>query len=169
MKTFFLFSLTLVSLALGLSTCGGNDDTGSPSVQQTGLPDLSSLPSPLPSVTPALSEQPDMAAFQKYFKELGLGKVPPGVKDLPTELQKNATVFAAGDQICLYGEIILECQIRNTVYDVATGKIVNEGGLPRPMTGGFAGWEPLSIPVGKYEYKVYVEDVLVAVFPFEVR
>jgi len=27
----------------------------------------------------------------------------------------------------------------------------------------------LTIPVGKYEYKVYVTDVLVAVFSFEVR
>ena len=98
-----------------------------------------------------------------------MGKVPPGVKDFPTDLQKNATVFTAGDQICLYGEIILECQLRNTIYDVAADKVVNEGGLPKPMMGGFAGWEPLTIPVGKYEYKVYVGDVLVAVFPFEVR
>ena len=26
--------------------------------------------------------------------------------------------------------------------------MINEGGLPKPMTGGFAGWEPLTMPVG---------------------
>ena len=33
----------------------------------------------------------------------------------------------------------------------------------------YAGAEPLTVPVGTYEYKVYAGDVLVAVFPFEVR
>jgi hypothetical protein len=115
-----------------------------------------------------LSEQPDTATFQKYFSELGLGKIPTDGK-FPQDLQRNATVFAPGEQICLYGDIIQECQLRNTTYDVGAKKVINEGGLPKPMTGGFAAWEPLTIPVGKYEYKVYVTDVLVAVFPFEVR
>jgi hypothetical protein len=119
-----------------------------------------------PSVT--LSEQPDKVTFQKYFSEMGLGKIPTDGK-FPQDLQRNATVFTAGDQICLYGNIILECQTRDAVYDVLAKKVIQEGGLPKPMTGGFAGWEPLTIPVGTYEYKVYVTDILVAVFPFEVR
>ncbi len=175
MKKVFIFALIVVSLLPGLSACDDDDGspstqpTASPTVQPSASPDLSPLPSPLPTTTPTLSEQPDIATLQKYFKELGLGKVLPEVKDFPTDLEKNATVFTAGDQICLYGEIILECQLRSAVYDVDTGKIVSEGGLPRPMIGGFAGWEPLTIPVGKYEYKVYVDDILVGVFPFEVR
>ena len=124
--------------------------------------------SPPPTATSTLSEQPDTATFQIYFSELGLGKIPADGK-FPQDLQRNTTVFTAGDQICLYGNIILECQLRNTVYDVGAKKVINEGGLPKPMSGGFAGWEPLTIPIGKYEYKVYVTDVLVAVFPFEVR
>jgi hypothetical protein len=52
---------------------------------------------------------------------------------------------------------------------VVVKKVIEEGGLPKPMTGGFARWKPLTISVGTYEYKVYVTDVLVAVFPFEVR
>lgn len=124
---------------------------------------------PAPTTTPSatLSEQPDQATFQKYFSEMGLGKMPTNGK-FPQDLQRNATVFTTGDQICLYGNIILECQLRNTVYDVGAKKVIQEGGLPKPMTGGFAGWEPLTIPAGKYEYKVYITDVLVAVFPFEV-
>jgi len=178
MKVLFLVSFALVALLTVLGACG-NNSTAPTSIPPTAstqpaqpdiTPEFSLLPSPLPaSPTSTPSAQPDVAIFQKYFKELGLGKLPAEVKDIPTDLQKNATIFTADDQICLYGEIILECQLRNTVYDVEAKKVVNEGGLPRPMTGGFAGWEPLTIPAGKYEYKVYVGDVLVAVFPFEVR
>lgn len=126
------------------------------------------LPQP-PAVASTLSEQPDTATYQKYFSELGVGKMPAEVKNPPMDLQKNVTVFTAGDQICLYGTLILESQIRSAIYDVGSKKVIKEGGLPKPMTGGFAGWEPLNIPAGKYEYKVYVGDVLVGVFSFEVR
>jgi len=124
-------------------------------------------PTSVPSVV--LSEQPDRATFQKYFSELGIGKMPAEVKNPPFDLQKNVNVFTAGDQLCLYGTIIQECQIRNAIYDVNAQKVVKTGGLPKPMTGGFAGWEPVDLPAGKYECKVYVGDALVGVFPFEVR
>ncbi len=115
-----------------------------------------------------LSEQPDKAAFNKYFSEMGLGKLPAGGQ-LPTDLQKNVTAFVAGDQITLYGNIIEECQVRTAIYDVQAKRVIKEGGLPKPMKGGFAGAEPLDIPSGKYEFKVYIGEVLVSVFPFEVR
>jgi hypothetical protein len=118
--------------------------------------------------SPTLSEQPNKATFQKYFSEMGLGTVPADATS-PQDLQRNVTFFTAGDQICLYFNIIQECQPRDAIYDVETKKVIKEGGLPKPMIGGVAGWAPLSIPTGKYEYKVYVGDVLVAVFPFEVH
>mgnify|MGYP007084775882 CR=1 FL=1 len=121
-----------------------------------------------PVVTSTLSEQPDKANFQKYFSELGIGKMPEVVKDPPRDLQKNVSVFAARDQISLYGTVILECQIRTAFYDVNAKKVIREGGLPQAVKGGFAGWEPVDLPAGKYEYKVYVGDALVGVFPFEV-
>jgi hypothetical protein len=117
---------------------------------------------------PPLSEQPDKATFNKYFSDMGLGRLPAGGQ-LPNDLQKNVTTFTAGDQISLYGNIIEECQLRNAIYDVQAKKVVKEGGLPKPMKGGFAGAEPLDIPSGKYEFKVYVGSVLVAIFPFEVH
>jgi hypothetical protein len=84
-------------------------------------------------------------------------------------LQKNAAVFTSSDRICLYGSIVEECQPRYKIYDVQAKQVVKEGGLPQPMKGGFAGAESVDIPAGKYEYKVYVGEALVAVFPFEVR
>jgi hypothetical protein len=147
-----------------------------PSLASSEQPTSSAAPSSAPSEQPALSapssglsEQSDVAVFQKYFSELGIGKMPTEVKNPPLDLKKNVNVFSAGDQICLYGTLIQECQIRNAIYDVAAQKVVRAGGLPKPMIGGFAGWEPIDLPAGKYEYKVYVGDALVGVFPFEVR
>jgi hypothetical protein len=148
------------------------------SLQITVTTSLPSTPSPTPSGQPAssapapsstLSEQPDKVTFQKYFSELGIGKMPAEVKNPPLDLQKNVNVFTAGDQICLYGTTIQECQIRTALYDVNAQKVINKGGLPKPMMGGFAGWEPVNLSTGEYEYKVYVGDALVGVFPFEVR
>ena len=156
MKRRLIISLLMALLVLGLSACGG------------GTESTPGGPTP-PTVTSTPSEQPDRATFQKYFSELGIGKMPDEVKDPPVDLRKNVSVFTAGDQICLYGTVILECQIRSTVYDVGAKKVVREGGLPQPIEGGFAGWEPVDLPAGKYEYKVYVGDALVGVYPFEVQ
>ncbi|MCX7911843.1 MAG: hypothetical protein N2506_02610 [Dehalococcoidales bacterium] len=115
------------------------------------------------------SEQPDSAAFKRYFKELGLGRMPAEVTNPPEQLERNVHIFAAGDQICLYGEIIRECRLRTAIYETSVDKLVRESGLPQPMSGGFAGWEPVDLSPGEYEYRVYVGETLVAVFPFEVR
>jgi hypothetical protein len=139
------------------------------SLQITVTPDTS-VNTPT-ATTPAatLSEQPDKATFQKYFSDMGLGKLPSGGQ-LPLDLQRNATVFTQGDQIGVYLSVIQEVQVRTAIYDVEAKKVVQGGGFPRSLTpSNYAGAEPLTIPAGKYEYKVYAGDVLVAVFPFEVR
>ncbi len=153
MKSILLITFTGLLLLI-IVGCGGGLEQTTPS---------SSAP------PPTLSEQPDMVTYHKYFSELGIGKMPAEIKDPVADLQKNVSVFTAGDLICLYGTITQKCQPRSKVYNVSTGKVVKEGGLPQPMDGGFAGWEPIDIPAGQYEYKVYVGDILVGVFPFEVR
>jgi hypothetical protein len=168
--------LILALLIVMVVACGGGPATtstsSSTSVTQTAASTVTpsyTAPTSTSSVTPSssLSEQPDMAVYNKYFSDLGVGRVPAGA-DSPINLERNVTLFKTTDQICLYGTIILECQLTSTMYDTATGKVVDQGGLPKPMSGGFAGWEPMPVPAGKYEYKVYVGDALVGVFPFEV-
>jgi hypothetical protein len=169
MKSLLLLTVAVL-LLLVISACGGGSEK---SVVPTSSPPSTTTPSQTvsPSLTPSstLSEQPDMATYNKYLSDLGIGRMPPGETQDPRKLEKNVTVFATTDQICLYGNIIMECQLRDVIYDTATGKVMHEGGLPKPMKGGFAGWAPMPVPAGKYEYKVYVGDILVGIFPFEVR
>ena len=130
-------------------------------------PTTSPASTPTPSTT--LSEQPDQVTFNKYFSDMGLGKIPSGGQ-LPLDLQQNATVFTQGEQISLYFSVTQEVQVKTAIYDIEAKKVVKEGGFPGLLTPkNYAGAEPLTIPAGKYEYKVYAGDVLVAVFPFEVR
>lgn len=119
--------------------------------------------------TPSLSEQPNEATFREYFSEIGLGKLPPG-KTLPEGLEQNVSIFAPGDQFCQYGTVIKEVSPSLAYFGTQAKKVVKEGTFPRALLpGGFAGCELLDLPAGKYEVKVYVDDVLVAVLPFEVR
>ena len=117
---------------------------------------------------PPLSEQPDKVTFDKYFTSMQIAKVPVGAEE-PEDIQMNAYFFAPGEQLGLFFTSTQEVLVRHEIYDVQAQKVVSEGGAPRPVEGNFGGWEPLDIPVGKYEYKVYADDVLVAIFPFEVR
>jgi len=122
------------------------------------------------ATTPAatLSEQPDKATFQKYFSEMGLGRMPPDAKS-PQDIQRNVTTFTAEDYFTLYGTVIQEVQVSAKYYDVATRQSADAPTSPTPLkVGGFASSSTLPLPVGKYEYKVYAANVLVAVFPFEV-
>lgn len=157
----FLFITIVASLILGLSACssGSRPSTGNSSSVKTST-----------ATTPAttLSEQLDKATYQRYFSDIGLGKLPSGGQ-LPLDLQQNATIFTQGDQIGVYLSVIQEVQVRTAIYDIEAKKIVKEGGFPKSLTpSNYAGAEPLTIPAGKYEYKVYAGDVLVAVLPFEV-
>ena len=127
-------------------------------------------PSPTPTSSPlaTLSEQPDEATFQKYFSEMGFGRMAPDAKS-PQDIQRNVTTFTAGDLLTLYGTVIQEVQVSAQYYSVATKQSVDALTSPMPLRfGGFASSSNPGLPVGKYECKVYGDDVLVAVFPFEV-
>jgi hypothetical protein len=157
----FLFITIVASLVLGLSACSSSSSTSTGKSSSVNTP-MATTP------TTILSEQPDKATYQKYFSDMGLGKLPAGGQ-LPLDLQQNANVFTQGDQIGVFLSVIQEVQVRTAIYDTEAKKVVKEGGFPKSLTpSNYAGAEPLTIPAGKYEYKVYAGDVLVAVLPFEV-
>jgi len=116
-----------------------------------------------------ISEQPNEETFKEYFSDMGLGILPPEGK-LPMDLQQNVDIFKRGEQICTYGTIIKEVLIQSAIYNPSAKKFaIEKGGYPKPLTqGGFAGCGPIDIAKGKYEYKIYVNDILVALFPFEI-
>jgi hypothetical protein len=129
---------------------------------------------------PNLSEQPNQGKFNEYFIEAYLAKLPAGSEFDPFKIIKTKT-FTAGEQFCI--SLTMKKQIpANTlstaIYDVSARLDVQPRGgtFPQalgPVPGGSAGptisCEPLMQSVGKYEYKVYMDDILVIVLPFEVK
>ncbi|MHB1336901.1 MAG: hypothetical protein ACYCXQ_13260 [Candidatus Humimicrobiaceae bacterium] len=119
-----------------------------------------------------LSQQPNEIAFKEYFSELGLGKLPEN-GSLPLDLKKGDNVFISNgkDHLVIYGNLLKDAKFSNGIYDVNAGKNIR-GKAEFPMIikkGGFAGSEPVNIPSGLYEYKIWIGDKLVGVFPFEVK
>ena len=119
-----------------------------------------------------LSEQPDEVAFKEYFSELGLGKLPEN-GSLPIDMKKGDNVFISNgkDHIVIYGNLLKDAKLSNAIYDVNSKKNIR-GKREFPMLmkkGGFAGSEPVNLPAGLYEYKIWVGDKLTGVFSFEVK
>jgi hypothetical protein len=99
------------------------------------------------------SEPPDNETLRKYFSDMGLGRLPEGGK-MPSDLQKDATFFAPGDNLMLYGTVIQEVQVSARYYSIATKQVVGITGPPVPLKlGGFGSGSALNLPPGEYEYK----------------
>ncbi|MHB1346692.1 MAG: hypothetical protein ACYCXK_04280 [Candidatus Humimicrobiaceae bacterium] len=119
-----------------------------------------------------LSQQPDETAFKDYFGELGLGKLPSG-GNLPADLKKDDNIFISYglDHLVIYGYLLKDAKLSNAVYDIISEKNLREKAEFPVLVrkGGFAGSEPVNLPPGLYEYKIWIGDSLVGVFPFEVK
>ena len=127
-----------------------------------------------------LSEQPDKAKYDEYFTEFYLGKAPRG-QQIPQihpgspGLIKTAVFIASEDEFCVVGTVkkaIPSGSFYIAVYDTVAKKdfVFKTVKFPEGLNVGSFGWvdDPINFPTGKYEYKVYIDDVLVAVVPFEV-
>jgi len=116
--------------------------------------------------------QPGESVFKDYFGELGLGKLPSG-GNLPADLKKDDKIFISYglDQIVIYGNLLKDAKLSNAIYDKSSGKNIREKAeFPVLIKkGGFAGSEPVNLPPGMYEYKIWIGDNLVGVFSFEVK
>ena len=123
-----------------------------------------------------LSEQPDINTYNEYFSEFYLGKLPAGQSAGPLNIPTRTSDFTSSDQFCTIFTVKKEIpagKLANAVYDVNAKKNFNDKApYPMPMglqTGNFMGSGQLAYPVGKYEYKIYIDDKLAVVLPFEVK
>jgi len=119
------------------------------------------------------SEQPDQQKFNEYFTEAAVAKLPVGVEFSPFNVEKTS-VLNAGEKFCTTFSMkkqIIAGSLAAAVYDINAKKDVQpKSSFPQKMgPGGSIGCEDLAWTTGKYEYKIYVDDVLAVVAPFEVK
>ena len=136
--------------------------------------------------TEKLSEQPDKTKYDEYFTDFYLGKLPRGTQfgpglggkwfDPDNMPVKTAVFIASEDEFCFVGTVIKGIPSGSFyvgIYDTAAKKdlISKTVGLPMALNVGDFGnaEDPIGFPTGKYEYKIYIDDALVIVIPFEVR
>ena len=123
--------------------------------------------------TEQLSEQPDKAKYDEYFTDFYIGKLPLGTDANPSNLPVKTAVFTSEDQFCTVWTQIKDIpagSISSAIYDtVAKKDFEPKTAFPMALNaGGHMGSQPLTYPPGKYEYKIYIDDVLAVVIPFEV-
>ncbi len=159
----------LLALVMLVSGCKTNEaqPTSPESVTEQDI-------SPQQGSDEQLSEQPDSGVFSEYFTEFYLSKLPVGQKINPPNFPVKSNIFTSADQFCASWtqlKVIPFGKFATAVYDKNTKDYLSQKlAFPKELNrGGNAGCENLKFPVGGYEYKVYVNDVLVAVLPFVVR
>ncbi len=128
-----------------------------------------------PKYTPAsdLSEQPDLDKFNEYFTNAWIGKLPEGTEFNPASVEQTQA-FITTDQFCTSLDIkktIAEGSLAVATYDINTQEYVEPKGVfPMELKqGNTLGCEPFAFGVGKYESKIYIDDVLAIVLPFEIK
>jgi len=119
------------------------------------------------------SEQPDQGKYNEYFTESYLGKLEEGVEFDPRKVSKTDT-FIASDQFCLVLTLKKQVPANNlsgAVYDTNLEQDIQpKSGFPKEVgPGGMTGCENLAWPAGQYEYKIYIDDILATILPFEVK
>lgn len=93
----------------------------------------------------------------------------------PQDIPVKTDVFDfSKDQFCVMMTLkktIPANSFSSAVYDTVSKQDI-EPKTSTPMElkqGGIAGCQPGTFSAGKYEYRAYIDDVLVAVLPFEVK
>ena len=137
-------------------------------------------PAVIPEAEPMvqLSEQPNIEEFNKYFSEISLGKLAIGKQvGPPDNMPVKTDIFSkTTDLFCVNMTMIKDIPSNvgaGGIYDVAAKKFSasdQKAKFPRALKqGGSSGCEKIDLSVGKYEYKTYINDILVSVIPFEVK
>jgi hypothetical protein len=179
-KSFYIISCTVVLLVflLGFILAGcvvkdkNFDETTiqkpetTSAVQTTSAETLSSE---------QLSEQPDKTKYDEYFIEFYIGKLPLDKDANPSNIPIKTSVFIASvDKFCTVWtqkKEIPSGSLSSVIYDTNAKKDFQAKTVFSMVlsAGGHMGSESLGCPAGKYEYKIYIDNILVIVEPFEVR
>lgn len=131
------------------------------------------LNKPIYTPTSDLSEQPDSAKFNEYFTNAWIGKLPVNTEFDPMAVVPAQT-FSATDQFCTSLDIkktIAKGSLSGAVYNVDTKEYVESKSVfPMELKqGNTLGCEPLTFVAGKYESKVYIDNILTIVLPFRIQ
>lgn len=132
-------------------------------------------PATQPSPRPSPSDIPNTPKFNEYFSDFYLGKMDIG-KVIGTDgFPTRTSTFTKGkDLFCSMMSIkkaIAAGRVANAIYDVTAKAYVQPRTyFPGEITaGGSGGCSSLDQPIGRYENRIYIDDVLVAVLAFEVK
>ncbi|MDD5290482.1 MAG: hypothetical protein PHT40_04845 [Patescibacteria group bacterium] len=163
-KLLYIIIVLLVLIIIGggvfFFTKKSADENGAPTAENTTEANL--------------SEQPNQAKFNEYFTNAFIAKLPVGAEFNPRKIIKT-NVLAAGEQFCTSMDMkkqIPASTLSSAIYDVNAKQDTQSRGGAFPQAlgpGNSIGCEPLSVPAGKYEYKIYLNDDLVINLPFEVK
>lgn len=123
------------------------------------------------------SEQPNKTKFNEYFSSFNLAKLAIGKQiNPPTSVPTNTTTFnVATDQFCTNMNIkktIPSGSYAAATYNVTTKQSDNPTKIAMPIElkqGNTMGCDSLSVSAGPYEYKAYVDGILVVDLPFTVK
>jgi hypothetical protein len=130
-------------------------------------------PTPTPTIT--TSEQPNLTKFKEFLSSFNLAKMAIGATISPPDsMPSNTNTFTASDQFCTNMNIKKTIPVGSysyMIYNVSTKqndltKTVSPNELKQ---GGSSGCSTLEVSAGKYEYKAYIDDVLIVDQLFEVK
>lgn len=143
-----------------------------PTVASETPPALTPPPAP---TNGTLSEQSDKAKYDEYLGDIYLGTMAIGKKiDIDGFPTKTNVFTGETDQFCTMMTLkktISSGKLAIAIYDTVAKKDDQSKTIfPVELkAGGIGGCNYLTQSPGKYEYKIYIDDVLAAVLPFEVK
>ena len=117
-----------------------------------------------------IDDQPDEITFGQYFSEFYLTRTEPYPRFEEGEKLEPTNIFKPDDWFCIYGTSTEEAEFFVIFINPETGEnILGHDVQFPPKLGKFIVGGELGLPVGEYELRVYVKDILVKNFPIEVK
>ena len=167
-KFWLLITVVCLSMILIFSVVGCGGKVASKGAAKEEAPGEEK---PETEETLKLLEKPDKELFDKNFSDIGLG----GARGFfAVSVEKNVSTFLPHQSAYLYGGFKNE---KNFIFKTAVLNLETNDFIKRcAATASSEGSDGFSMEAlewaflrpGSYEYRIYIEDTLVAILPFEV-